>query len=42
MTGEIVSLKNVWAQYDGNVVLEDVNFSVFENDFIGVIGPWKT
>lgn len=27
------------ASYGGNLVLEDVNFSVQENDFIGVIGP---
>jgi zinc transport system ATP-binding protein len=27
------------AGYDGNTILQDVNFSVNENDFIGVIGP---
>jgi len=33
---EIVSLA---AAYNGNIVLEEINFSVNENDFIGVIGP---
>jgi len=27
------------ASYDNNIVLQDVNFRVGENDFIGVIGP---
>jgi zinc transport system ATP-binding protein len=27
------------AGYDGNIILYDINFSVNENDFIGVIGP---
>jgi zinc transport system ATP-binding protein len=27
------------ASYDANIVLQDVNFRVNENDFIGVIGP---
>lgn len=27
------------ASYGTNMVLEDVNFRVSENDFIGVIGP---
>ena len=33
---EIVSLA---AAYNGKIVLEEINFSVNENDFIGVIGP---
>lgn len=35
----IVDLKNISAGYDGDVVIEDVNFSIFNDDFIGVIGP---
>ena len=27
------------ASYGANMVLQDVNFKVNENDFIGVIGP---
>jgi zinc transport system ATP-binding protein len=32
-------MNSLTASYGGNPVLEDVNFSVQENDFIGVIGP---
>jgi zinc transport system ATP-binding protein len=32
-------MHSISASYDKNIVLEDVNFSVNENDFIGVIGP---
>ncbi|MGE5587588.1 MAG: metal ABC transporter ATP-binding protein [Clostridia bacterium] len=36
---EVVRLENVWVQYDGVPVLEDVNLVVHESDFLGVIGP---
>lgn len=40
MTGkEIVRLENVWVQYDGKPVLEGVNLSIKEGDFLGIIGP---
>lgn len=32
-------MNSLSASYGGSLVLEDVNFSVQENDFIGVIGP---
>jgi len=32
-------MRSLSASYDNNVVLEDVNFTVGENDFTGVIGP---
>lgn len=35
----LLEIKSLSAAYDRNVVLEDVNFRVNENDFIGVIGP---
>ena len=35
----IVELKNVAAAYDGKRVLHDVNLTIREHDFIGVIGP---
>ena len=38
-TDEVIRLENVWVQYDGVPVLEDVNLVVREGDFIGVIGP---
>lgn len=38
-TEEIVKVENLWAYYDGEPVLEDVNLSIGRNDFLGVIGP---
>lgn len=35
----LLEMKSLTAGYDDKVVLEDINFSVNENDFIGVIGP---
>ncbi|MBN1888112.1 MAG: metal ABC transporter ATP-binding protein [Thermoflexales bacterium] len=36
---EVISIRNLWASYDHEPVLEDVNLSVKERDFIGLIGP---
>ena len=38
-TEEVVKVENLWAYYDGEPVLEDVNLSIGRNDFLGVIGP---
>lgn len=35
----LIEMKSLSASYDSKVVLEDVDFTVAENDFIGVIGP---
>ena len=35
----LISLRNVGVNYDGSVALEGVNLDIFEDDFIGVIGP---
>lgn len=35
----ILQLKSVTAGYDEKIVLKDVNLTVKENDFIGIIGP---
>lgn len=37
--GKIIELKDIVAGYGDEVILKNVNFSVAENDFIGVIGP---
>lgn len=37
--GEIVRLEDVWVQFDGLSVLEGVNLSICEYDFLGIIGP---
>ena len=36
---EVISIRNLSAGYDGHPVLEDINLSVSERDFIGLIGP---
>jgi zinc transport system ATP-binding protein len=40
MTGkELVRLENVWVHYDNVAILEDVNLSIDQDDFLGIIGP---
>lgn len=39
MNEKIIELSSVDAGYSNQVVLKDVNITVYENDFIGVIGP---
>jgi zinc transport system ATP-binding protein len=36
---EVISVEHLWAGYDSDLVLEDINLSVRELDFIGLIGP---
>jgi len=36
---EVISVRHLWAGYEGEQVLEDVNLTVYERDFIGLIGP---
>ena len=35
----LLEIKSLSAGYGSSIVLENVNFSILENDFIGVIGP---
>lgn len=35
----IIEIKNLSAGYDGRTVLHDVNLSINERDFLGIIGP---
>jgi len=39
VSGDVVRLENVWVSYNGTPALEDVNLTVGEHDFLGVIGP---
>jgi len=39
VTEKLIDIKGLTVVYDTKVVLEDANFSLFENDFVGVIGP---
>lgn len=36
---EVISLQNVWARYDGSVVLEDVSLSVNKREIVSIVGP---
>jgi zinc transport system ATP-binding protein len=36
---EVISVRHLWAGYDGEPILEDVNLSINKLDFIGLIGP---
>lgn len=37
--GEIVRLEDVWLQFDGVPVLEGIDLSIYQYDFLGIIGP---
>ena len=36
---EVISIRHLWAGYEREQVLEDINLTVYEGDFIGLIGP---
>ena len=35
----IVSIKNLSAAYEHHTVLHDINLNIYQNDFLGIIGP---
>lgn len=35
----MIEIKNLYAGYDGHIVLRDVNLTVYDRDFLGIIGP---
>lgn len=39
MNSKLLELKDIRVAYDGKEVLRGINLDVYENDFIGVIGP---
>jgi zinc transport system ATP-binding protein len=39
VSDEIARLKDVWVEFDGLVVLEGVNLTIHQRDFLGIIGP---
>ena len=39
MVKKLIELKGLSAGYDGEIILKNVNFSIYEKDFIGIIGP---
>ena len=36
---EVIRIEHLWAGYDHDPVIEDINFTVNQGDFIGLIGP---
>jgi zinc transport system ATP-binding protein len=36
---ELVKLENIWVHYDNVAILEGVNLSIDQDDFLGIIGP---
>jgi zinc transport system ATP-binding protein len=36
---EVVSLEDVWVQYNGVPILEGINLAIEQDDFLGIIGP---
>ncbi|MEG3436236.1 metal ABC transporter ATP-binding protein [Pannus brasiliensis CCIBt3594] len=36
---EIIAIRDLWAGYDRETILEDINLAVRELDFVGIIGP---
>lgn len=39
MKTEVIILKDVWVHYDGIKVLEGVDLTLKQHDFLGIIGP---
>ena len=39
MNKKLIELRNVDAGYNGKIVLKQINLKVYQNDFIGIIGP---
>lgn len=39
MTTYAIEVEHLWAGYDGEAVIEDVNLTVREGDFLAIIGP---
>ena len=35
----ILKIEDMWAGYDGDPVLEDIQFEMFDGDYVGIIGP---
>ena len=35
----VISINNLWAGYEADTILEDINFDMFQDDFVGLVGP---
>jgi zinc transport system ATP-binding protein len=39
MSRTVIEVQSLWAGYDHETVLQDVNFTAYAQDFVGIIGP---
>jgi zinc transport system ATP-binding protein len=39
VSDEMLRLKDVWVDFEGFVVLEGINLTIYRRDFLGIIGP---
>ena len=39
MKKELIQLQHISKSYDGNLVLDDLNLSIYENSFVTLLGP---
>ncbi len=35
----LIELKDIWVNFDGKIILEEINLIIEEHDFLGIIGP---
>jgi zinc transport system ATP-binding protein len=35
----VIEIKDLWAGYEGCVILENINLTLYQSDFLGLIGP---
>ncbi len=38
-SGPLVEINQLYASYDGEIILDDINLNIEREDFIGLIGP---
>ena len=36
---DVIKIEHLWAGYENEIILEDINLSIEEHDFLGIIGP---
>ncbi len=39
VSSEIIRINNLWVRYEQELVLQNINLSVYQGDYIGIIGP---
>ena len=39
MKKELIQLQHISKSFDGNLVIDDLNLSIYENSFVTLLGP---